>query len=333
MNSTNAAGEFGWLRHPAARERLAGLESALDEALRCEDPWLADVTSRLIRRGGKRLRPALLFVAAGLGPSRDTGDERELLLAAAAVELLHVAALYHDDVMDRARTRRDALTANALWGEAAAVTAGTFIFARAMKLLARMDEELARWASQSAVALALGQLQEAENTFNLDHRLDSYTRIAARKTASLFELPCRIGAYLGGAGQAVIDAAGLYGRAVGMAFQIVDDTLDLTAEAASFGKHPGTDLREGVYGLPVLLALERGPRSREIRGVLERQDLTEAEIREACREIVSTGAVAAALHAANEYSAQAVEHLKMVPDGPARESLILLANYIVVRRY
>ncbi|MFC4121071.1 polyprenyl synthetase family protein [Nonomuraea zeae] len=325
-----------WLTHEPAAGLLTDLDTVLEEAVRSEHPHLTRAAAHLVARGGKRVRPALLFLSAAFGPdAAAAGAGREdLLRVAAAVELLHVASLYHDDVMDRAETRRGSPTVNALRGDAEAVTAGTFAFARAIRLLAEVDEVVTAWASQSMLALALGQMQEAENTYNLDHRLGSYAQIAARKTAALFELSCRAGAHLAGAPPAAVNALGHYGRALGLAFQAADDTLDVIAPEATLGKRPGTDLREGVYGLPVLIALHQsGPDADRLRDLLRRDDLSAAEQEEACALISASGGVSGASAIAQDYAHQAVTHLAGLQDGGPKDSLVRLARYVVMRPY
>ncbi|MFI6457057.1 polyprenyl synthetase family protein [Streptosporangium amethystogenes] len=319
-----------WLTHAPAGALLASLDGVLEDVLRCEDARLADAAAHLVRRGGKRLRPALLFLASAFGSG---AEERDLLRVAAAIELLHVAALYHDDVMDRAESRRGTPTVNAMRGDAEAVTAGTFVFARAIRVLTGVDGRLASWASQSVLALSLGQMQEAENTYNLDHRLESYVQIAARKTAALFELSCRAGAHLAGAGPEAIEGLGLYGRALGLAFQAADDALDVTAQEATLGKLPGTDLREGVYGLPVLLTLHQNtPEADNLRQVLRRDELTTSDQAEAYRRVVAAGGVNGAFTIAQEYAHQAATHIAGLSGGEAKDSLVRLTSYVVLRR-
>ncbi|WP_327092812.1 polyprenyl synthetase family protein [Nonomuraea sp. NBC_01738] len=320
-----------WLTHQPSAALMGALDGVLEDLLRCREERLTEAAAHLVRRGGKRMRPALLFVSSAFGPG---GAETDLLRVAAAVELLHVAALYHDDVMDRAETRRGTPTVNAVRGDAEAVTAGTFVFARAMRTLAAVDGTLAAWASRSVLALALGQMQEAENTYNLEHRLESYAEIAARKTAALFELSCRAGARLAGAPQDAVEGLGLYGRALGLAFQAADDTLDVTAPEAVLGKKPGTDLREGVYGLPVLLVLHRRTLEAErLRQVLRRDDFTEDDQEEACHHVQAGGGIAGAFTIAQDYAHQAVTHIAGLPGGEAKDSLARLARYVVTRRH
>lgn len=332
--------DFGWLTHAPAIALLASLDDMLETHLRCADARLSEVAAHLVRRGGKRMRPALLFTAAGLAASANppatsgpSAEEPDLLRAAAAIELLHVAALYHDDVMDRAETRRGTSSVNARWGDAEAMTAGTFLFARAMRMLTALDGQLAAWASQSALALALGQLQEAENTYNVDHRIDVYLEIALRKTGALFELSCRVGAHLAHAPPEVTHALGLYGRVVGLAFQAIDDTLDITADE-DLGKSPGIDLREGVYALPVLLVLQQETAGADrLRQLLERDELSDSDRREARALVIESGGVTGAVGVANEYCRQAAVHLAGLPDCDAKHSLERLPQYVALRRH
>ncbi|WP_165970424.1 polyprenyl synthetase family protein [Actinomadura sp. 6K520] len=330
----SARHESGWLTYGPARTLLDSLDGTLAEFARSDDVRLSEVAEHLLRRGGKRVRPALLFTAAGAAsPAGSAPADDDLLTAAAAIELLHVAALYHDDVMDRAEMRRGVSTVNALRGDAEALTAGTFLFARAIRMLVELDGWLADWASQSALALALGQLQEAENTYNVGHRLDSYMQIAARKTAALFELSCRAGAHLAGASQETAEALGLYGRVLGLAFQAVDDTLDITADGDS-GKRPGIDLREGVYGLPVLLVLQlKTAEADRLRRILQRDDLDEAGQAEARDLVIAAGGVTGAVKVAHGYGQEAVSRIAALAASDAKESLIRLPQYVVLRRH
>ncbi|MEU5991359.1 polyprenyl synthetase family protein [Spirillospora sp. NPDC047418] len=335
--------DLGWLTYGPAHDLLSSLDDTLVTFTRSDDVRLSAVAEHLVRRGGKRVRPALLFTAAGAasrvgasapgGASEPAAEDADLLTAAAAIELLHVAALYHDDVMDRADMRRGASTVNALRGDAEALTAGTFLFARAIRMLVELDGRLAGWAGQSALALALGQLQEAENAYNVGHRLDSYIQIAARKTAALFELSCRVGARLAGASRETANALGLYGRGLGLAFQAADDTLDITAEGG-LGKRPGIDLREGVYGLPVLLALQRKTAEADrLRRILERDDLDEAGRAEVRALVIAAGGVTGAVKVAHRYGQEAVARIAQLADSDAKESLIRLPQYVVLRRH
>lgn len=318
---------MSWVTYEPCVRRMERLGPLLEEVLGSEDAHLSEVARHLVTQGGKRLRPALVFLSAEFGPV--TGEDA-LLRAAAAIELLHVATLYHDDVMDRAGTRRGVPSANSRWGQAAAVTAGTYVFARAVRLLGELDRPLAEWVGQGVLALALGQLQETENAYNPDHQIDRYLDVAAKKTASLFELPCRVGAALSGADEETGEVLGLYGRALGLAFQAVDDVLDLTADAATLGKRPGADLREGVYGLPALLALTHGGERDRLRALLTLDEPGDADLAEARDLILGSGAVEHAGAIAERHAAQAVSAALRLPGRPARQALIELCHHVVL---
>jgi geranylgeranyl pyrophosphate synthase len=323
------SGDSNWLDCERTRSALTRLDAALRDAVAAEEPQLRAMALHLIARGGKRLRPALLFLGAAFGRPA----EESLLGVAAALELLHVASLYHDDVIDRALIRRSGLSANARWGNAAAAVAGTYLFARASALLASLGDLPNRLASQASVDLCAGQLQEVENAYNLELTEEEHLEILGRKTATLFELPCRLGAGLTGAAPAHSHALATYGRHLGLAFQLADDALDLVGQASELGKAMGTDLREGVYSLPVLRALrQEGAGGAPLRALLGQTRLRETEVRAARQLVRRSGAVGEALALAREYAGRAQAGLAALPDGPARRSLFRLADYAVSRR-
>ena len=323
----SAAGGSDWLRHPPTRDALGGLDAVLLDAAAADDLHLRMMTHHVIERGGKRLRPALLFLAASFG----RGDRQRLLRAAAALELTHVASLYHDDIMDRAAIRRGGATTNARWGNAQAAFAGTFLFARASELWAGLGPEANAIAADASVALCTGQLREVENAYNLALDEATHLSILEQKTATLFELPCRLGALLAGVPPEATRALTSFGRALGLAFQIADDALDLAGTTAEIGKAAGNDLREGVHSLPVLRALRDGASGERLGEVLGQMRLTDDDIEEALRLVAESGAVEEALDVARAYAAQAQEALAPLHAGPARDSLAWLAAYAVER--
>ncbi|MET8091279.1 polyprenyl synthetase family protein [Micromonospora sp. NPDC005220] len=317
-----------WLASDSAREALAGLDRRMREAVAASDPALWAMATALQRRGGKRIRPALLLVAAEFGADRPA----HLLDAAAALELLHLASLYHDDVMDRAVTRRHGPSVNAEWGEPAAVVAGTFLLARAIALLAALDDRYGREAAAAMVALCTGQLRETENAFHTGLTETEHLDIVAGKTATLFELPCRLGALLAGAPAGTVAALAGYGHDLGVAFQLTDDALDVQGSYAALGKRPLTDVREGIYTMSVLRLLARDtPGSARVRELLEVRDPTPAELAEVAEVVVASGTVDDVLAEARERAGRAARRLEPLPPGPARDSLVRLADYAVTR--
>jgi geranylgeranyl pyrophosphate synthase len=317
-----------WLVCTRTKSSLTSLDRVLERALAAEEPQLRQITLDLILQGGKRLRPSLLFLAAAYGQFLEV----PLLRAAAAQEMLHVASLCHDDVMDRAPTRRGGASINTRWGNGWATLAGTFLFARASALLASLGDTVNWQISQAVSELCTGQLQEVENSYNLELTEDEHLEILARKTATLFELPCRLGAHLSGASQAHTDALASYGHHLGLAFQLTDDVLDLSKETSQLGKATGTDLREGVYSLPVLRALrQQGATGERLRWLLERERLTEEDLREVLGLVHGSGVVAEAREVARERARRAQAALEVLPEGPARTSLFRLADYAATR--
>jgi heptaprenyl diphosphate synthase len=318
-----------WLVCERTRRALADLDRIFLATVQPEDLQLRVMALQVLERGGKRLRPALLFLAASFGQP----DTARLLEAAAALELVHVASLYHDDVMDRAPRRRGGASVNAEWGNAPAAAAGTYLFARASSLFAALGDAANHLASRTSVELCSGQLQEVENAYNLDLTDAAHLQILARKTASLFELPSRLGAQLSGAPAEVAEALAAYGRYLGLAFQLADDALDLAGEAAQVGKATGADLRTGIYSLPVLLALRSADGTGErLRALLEQVRLDEDDVQTALRLVRKAG-LAPALELAQAQAGQARRELSALPDGPARESLWRLAGHAVARSW
>jgi heptaprenyl diphosphate synthase len=326
--SEGASSGDSWLVCRQTQAALGRLDQTLLAAITADDLQMRMMALALIGRGGKRLRPALLFLAAAFGEAA----EDDLQPAAAAMELFHVASLYHDDVMDRAPRRRQGASANRRWGNLGATLAGAYLFARGSVLLATLGNRANQIASEAALELCLGQLQEVENAFNLALDEASYLQIIRRKTATLFETPCRLGSLLSGASHEHTVALSSYGRKLGLAFQLADDALDLVGDARETGKGVGTDLREGVYSLPVLRALNAGDaRSEALRTLLLRARMREEDVQQAIQLVRASGAVAEGLALARGYGRQAQEALAGVPQGPARESLLRLAHYAVAR--
>jgi geranylgeranyl pyrophosphate synthase len=290
---------------------------------------LAEHAGSTIAAGGKRLRPLLVILAAA-GQSRGSGDG--LVRAAAAVELVHSATLVHDDVLDRAPLRRGRPTVFATAGRAAATQTGDLLFARAFALLAANgDPAQVRALSDAGSALARGELLQRADAFDAAIPLERYLQRCELKTARLFEAACILGALEGGAGTQGAEALREFGRRIGLAFQILDDVLDVAGPAERTGKHRGTDLLDGTVTLPFIFARERDPAlgaldPRAIGGVGGK-----ASIEEICDRIVATGAL-------DEARAVALDHVAaakaVIPPGLAdreRAALLLVADGVVAR--
>jgi heptaprenyl diphosphate synthase len=288
---------------PFLEEALGALELRLADAVRSGDGFLDEVATHLISAGGKRLRPALALAAA-------TGGGRPASLAdldgAVAVELVHLASLYHDDVMDEAPMRRSVPSVNARFGNLVAIVAGDFLLARSAELAAGLGAEVARLLAHTLARLCQGQLLEVQAAYRTDRTQSSYLSAIEGKTAALMAASCRIGAMTGGLGPPQADALATYGRAFGMAFQLRDDVLDVVGTEEELGKPPGQDLAEGVYTLPVLVALRDPALGPELAALLGRP-LAEPERSKARRIVAASPGIARAEALARDYAARAVE--------------------------
>jgi heptaprenyl diphosphate synthase len=234
--------------------------------------------------------------------------------------------------MDRAPLCRRDASANARWGNALASVAGTYLFARASALLAGVDDAVNRMAGEAFVELCSGQLREVENAYLLDLSEEEHQAILMRKTGTLFALPCRLGAHLGGLPPASAAALAAYGEHLGLAFQIADDALDLIGPPGETGKAARTDLREGVYSLAIIRTLGRNDRTgARVRKILGQLRLSQADLEEIVALVVESGAVTAALDTARLHAERAQTSLVNLPANAARSSLEQLAEYAVVR--
>lgn len=279
---------------PALRRveaRLRALATAMS------DRRLAQMTLDAIEAGGKRLRPALALSAAMAVGGVDAVDER-VVDAAVAVELLHLASLFHDDVLDSAELRRGRPSANALWGNHAAVLGGDALLAVAYRVAADLGAAELRRLADTLTALCSGQVAESASQFDFRRDVARYEAAVRGKTAALLSTSCWLGAVTAGAPVRLADALGRFGAELGVAFQIVDDVLDLYGEGLQTGKEVGSDLRAGVYTLPVLLTLESDPTLVELLV----DGIEEDGLREVARRVEAAGAHRRAV-------ARALDHL------------------------
>jgi heptaprenyl diphosphate synthase len=272
---------------------LARTERRLRSTVETENPYATSVVTQLIAAGGKRLRPTLVLHVAYI--TQEGYVERvteDVVTAAAAVELVHVASLYHDDVIDEAPTRRGVPSVNVRWGNAAAVLAGDFLLARACRMGVSLGIGAGELMANTIAEMCTGELLERQDLSRQDRTISSYLRTIELKTASLTTNACRLSAMLTGVGPSVTDVMAAFGHHYGMAFQMVDDILDVAADPAdSLGKPIGQDLREGVYTLPVILTLQRND---ELSALLTTQ-LDDSAIHRARDLIRRSGAVSEAL--------------------------------------
>ncbi len=310
------------------RARMVEVEEALLSHVESEAPFVTKAARHLMEAGGKRFRPLLCFLAAETG----NGANDAVLTASCVVELTHLASLYHDDVMDEAELRRGAESANARWDNHVAILTGDFLFAKSSELTAALGPDAVRIQAQTFSRLVEGQILETLGPGAEDDPLEHYLRVVAGKTGSLIATSARYGAMFGGAPDDVVRALTEYGEKVGVAFQLSDDILDIASESVESGKTPGTDLREGVPTLPVLIALQgTAPEDSRLRGLVSGELTDDTLHAEALGLLRAHPAMTAAREYVAAEAAGAKELLVALPEGPVRTALEAFADVVADR--
>jgi geranylgeranyl pyrophosphate synthase len=310
------------------QSELIAVEKRLSEVVEGPHPALTIATEHLMRAGGKRIRPAIALLIAGIF---DVNFEQSVSLAA-AVEMLHTATLVHDDLLDNSPLRRGVPTLNADWPPNVVVLTGDYLFARAAHLGAQTDNvQVMTLFAQTLMAIINGEIGQMFSPRRIS-RDDYYQRIYA-KTAALFVLATEAAAVLGNANAARLAAAREYGRSVGMAFQIVDDVLDFVGGPAEMGKLTGSDPRQGLITLPTICYLEAHPDDPDVQMLLGQQSENRAIAPRLVTAIRESDAIHQTMQTACEFAARAQLALEMLPDSIYTAALYALADYIVDRNW
>ncbi len=309
---------------------LSEVEEYLAQILDEGPQAVRDVALHLLRAGGKRLRPALVLFGAKFG---NYAFENVRPVAAAA-ELIHMATLAHDDVIDRAELRRGKPTVHALWGEHTAVLTGDYLFAKAFSLLSEVPVgRVVGIMADVVYRMCSGEIaQNVQSRENVLPNEDQYLDRIAQKTAVFIAESCRVGAAASGAPGDVQQALYDYGYAMGMGFQIIDDLLDLTAETQTLGKAIGSDLRAHVITLPVIHGLRQSQRSAELREIAESADVSGESV-STVREILGqSGSFSYAEELAHRFIDTAKRSIRPLIDVPAKASLLTMADFVLERQ-
>ncbi|HET7063990.1 MAG TPA: polyprenyl synthetase family protein [Rudaea sp.] len=323
------------IKHFAEVQALASADMARVDALirarlASDVVLINQVAEHIIGGGGKRLRPMLVLLAAQASGYR--GHDHVLL--AAVVEFIHTATLLHDDVVDESDLRRGRQTANALWGNAASVLVGDFLYSRSFQMMVEADDmRVMRLLADTTNQIAEGEVLQLLNVHNPDTDEAAYLRVIERKTAVLFAAATRLGALLAGVPAAHEEALARFGLNLGFAFQIADDVLDYVSDAGTLGKNIGDDLAEGKATLPLIYAIERAPpdQAASLRRAIESGGLDSLD--NIVAAIRDTGAIQRARQRAQEYGDAAKAALSTLPHSPARDALLVLADYAVDRTH
>lgn len=313
---------------------LKRVDSALERELRVTDA-LADATSRyLYDAGGKRVRPMLALLTAQLGD----GATDEVIQAATALEMTHLGSLYHDDVMDAADKRRGVPSAHAVWGNNVAILTGDLLFSRASQIMARHGDRAIRLQADTFERLVLGQMHETVGPSEADDRVEFYLQVLSDKTGSLIAAAAQSGVIFSNGPEDFEQPMVTFGEKAGVAFQLLDDVIDLSADPAETGKVPGTDLRAGVPTMPYLVLGQRTDaasidlRDRIDEGVALIADGADPAILDVpLAELRDHEATQATLDLAHAWSTQAIDALAPIPDGAVREALTRFAQAVADR--
>jgi heptaprenyl diphosphate synthase len=313
----------------SVRAGVARVEQLLHESVRSDFEFATRTSLHLVDAGGKRFRPLFTVLAAHFG---DPTTEN-VTKSAAVVEMVHLATLYHDDVMDEATMRRGATSANARWDNSVAILTGDFLFAQASRLVADLGADAVRLMARTFEALVTGQMRETIGAGAGEDAVEHYLKVIYEKTGSLIAIAGRFGAEFAGADAAHVEALDRVGRIVGTAFQISDDIIDIASPAAESGKTPGTDLREGVATLPMLYALADTGTDPRLRKLLSGPIDADADVDEALERLRASNGLARSRRTLDGYAEEARRVLASLPECPAREALATLVDYVVARTH
>ncbi|WP_377269863.1 polyprenyl synthetase family protein [Peterkaempfera sp. SMS 1(5)a] len=314
------------------RDGMAAVEEALVEATKSDVPFITVAAQHLLEAGGKRFRPLLALLAAQFGDPGAPG----VVPAAVVVELTHLATLYHDDVMDEAPVRRGAPSANARWDNSVAILTGDFLFSRASRILADLGPDAVRVQAEAFERLVTGQILETAGPRPGDDPVRHYLDVLSGKTGALIAVSGRLGAMLAGVDERTVEVLTEYGERIGIAFQLADDVLDIASDGHESGKTPGTDLREGVPTLPVLLlrampADPADPDDIRLRELLDGDLVDDTRHAEALRLLRAHPALQRAREETMRYADEARDLLHQLPQCPARTALEGLCDAVAVR--
>ena len=309
---------------------LQRVEEELRRFVSTDYPILNESSVHLLAAGGKRLRPAFTLLA---GKFYDYSLEK-LLPIAMALELIHMATLVHDDVVDASMTRRGRETVKAKWGNIVSVQTGDYLLAKSLVLISRIDHPvIARILAEVSIEMCQGEIQQIKSSFDIKQNVKQYYYRIKRKTALLISASCKLGGLASGAPARQAWVLGAYGHALGMAFQIVDDVLDITAKQSELGKPIGGDIQQGIMTLPVILALEKSTHQEKLQDLLNKRDKDQAEVQTVVALIKASGAIEASMRWVDLYIRKAKKHLLELPDVATRKALAELADFIGVRKF
>jgi heptaprenyl diphosphate synthase len=313
----------------AVASGLEQVEELLRREVQSDYQFVSETSLHLIDAGGKRFRPLFALLAGHVGPR---AGSPEVVVSATVVELIHLATLYHDDVMDSATMRRGTESANSRWDNSVAILTGDYLFAHASRLVADLGPDAVRIIADTFAELVTGQMRETKGPQPGEDPVDHYLTVVAEKTGSLIATAGRYGGMFSGCTPEQVSALRRFGEIIGSAFQVSDDVIDIASPKESSGKTPGTDLREGVPTLPVLYAVQEGDSAASRLRELLAAPLTDDGLVSEALELLRAGdGLERAREKLRSQAAEARNELATLPDCPARDALASLTVYVVDR--
>lgn len=319
------------LWHEVAEQDIAAVENYLREEILSTIPTIVEISTHVLNAGGKRLRPALVCLSGRCVNS--SVDMNMLVKVASSLELLHMASLLHDDVVDGTNMRRGRRTANSVYGNGVTVLSGDYLLSRAVRLLAKSgDIELIRAIADVSSSLAEGEVQQSLLAGDTGVTEDKYLEVISKKTATLIDVCCRCGAITAGANEEQQAALKSYGQNLGMAFQMVDDLLDYVGDPARIGKPCGSDVADGKFTLPFIWAMKQaGDSERKMLVELAKQKFSKKILQQISQLIETLGGFEVTRSRAMVYSQRAVDSLGCLPNSKEKDALIDLCDFVVRR--
>lgn len=319
-----------WRDNIVVSSELAEVESCILSVLKTRQKVLSSAIKELLESGGKRLRPALLLLSGKFG----SFDKEKLIPLAASIEILHMATLIHDDIIDDSKLRRGAPTVQARWGKDTAVFTGDFLLARAFSLITQKTSlENLQTLSRVIKSICEGEIDQFNDRFNMDTTIPQYLKRIGRKTALLFALSCKVGAHESGCSSKIQRALWKYGYSLGMAFQLTDDLLDFNGDIKKVGKPVMSDFASGVFTLPVIYTIKQEKYRQKIEALLEQNAFTAEELMKVKRWAEESGGMEYTKNLNKQYLEKAYKQLENLPRIPARNSLEELVGILEERQY
>ncbi len=313
------------------RKDLNQIEQSINEVIQAEHPVLREASTQLLQAGGKRIRPVFVLLSARFGDYKN----KDIETVAVALELIHMATLVHDDVVDDSELRRGKPTVKHIYGDRVAMYTGDYILARALETITEIDNpEIHKALSKTLIEVVEGEIAQIKDRYVLDQEIWNYLRRIKRKTALLIATSCKLGAISAGLNKYEVNKLYEYGYYIGMSFQIIDDILDFTATEKELGKPTGSDLEQGHITLPVFYAMKDPVFKAKVEQLFESKDnINQDELTEVIDYLKQTDAIEQAYDLSNRYLNKAMNALNRLPENKVKRTLEIIAQVIGKRKF